>query len=139
MSSHTEHDFETAIEAGLTNSGGYETWNPAAYNEALALFPTDVTDFLKESQPVKWQALEALLGPKTAATILDSLSKELDLKGTLNKVGVEATIAAHLSIDTRPAPCIHFKARFGFGSSGKFGPSYKSALAAQQISARERG
>ena len=55
-----------------------------AYDEALALFPDDVTGFLKESQPAKWQALEALLGPKTAATVLDSLSKELELKGTLH-------------------------------------------------------
>ncbi len=33
---------------------------------------------------IKWQALEALLGPKTSATVLDSLSKELELKGTLH-------------------------------------------------------
>ena len=84
MPSHTERDFETAIEAGLTGFGGYEKRNPSAYDEALALFPADVTGFLKESQPARWQGLEALLGPKTAATVLDSLSKELELKGTLH-------------------------------------------------------
>ena len=84
MIGHTERDFETAIEAGLTRAGGYETRNPNAYDEALALFPADVTGFLKESQPARWQALEALLGQKTAATVLDSLSKELELKGTLH-------------------------------------------------------
>ena len=84
MSGHTEHDFETAIAAGLTGSGGYETRTPNAYDEALALFPDDLTGFLKESQPAKWQALEALLGPKIDATVLDSLSKELELKGTLH-------------------------------------------------------
>ena len=84
MSGRTERAFETAIEAGLTGSGGYEARNPSAYDEALALFPSDVTGFLKESQPARWQALEALLGPKTAATVLDSLSKELELKGTLH-------------------------------------------------------
>ena len=84
MSGHTEHDFETAIEAGLTSSGGYETRNPTAYDEALGLFPADVTGFLKESQPAKWQAMEALLGPKTAVTVLDGLSMELELKGTLH-------------------------------------------------------
>ena len=84
MSGHTEIDFERAIEAGLTSSGGYETRSPSAYDEAPALFPVDVTDFLMDSQPAKWQALEALLGPKTAATVLDSLSKELNLKGTLH-------------------------------------------------------
>ena len=84
MSGHTERDFEVAIEAGLTSSGGYETRSPNAFDEALALFPADVTGFLKESQLAKWQALEALLGPKTASTVLDSLSKELELKGTLH-------------------------------------------------------
>ena len=84
MSGHTEWDFETAIEAGLTSSDGYESRSPSEYDEALALFPDDVTGFLKESQPAKWQALEALLGSKAAATVLDSLSKELELKGTLH-------------------------------------------------------
>ena len=84
MSGHTERDFETAIEAGLTSSAGYEARSPNAYDEALALFSDDVTGFLKESQPAKWQALEALLGPKTAVTVLDSLSKELELKGSLH-------------------------------------------------------
>ncbi len=84
MSGHTELDFETAIEAGLTSSGGYEPRSPSTYDEVLAVFPADVTGFLKESQRAKWEALEALLGPKTAATVLDGLSKELELKGTLH-------------------------------------------------------
>ena len=84
MAGHTERDFEMAIEAELTSSGGYETRSPNAYDEAQALFPAVVTGFLNESQPAKWQALEALLGPKTAVTVLDSLSKELGLKGTLH-------------------------------------------------------
>ena len=84
MSGHTERDFETAIEAGLTSSGSYEKRSPSAYDEALAFFPDDVSGFLKDSQPAKWQALEALLGPKAAATLLDSLWKELELKGTLH-------------------------------------------------------
>ena len=84
MSSHTERAFETAIEAGLTSFGGYEKRNAGAYDEALALFPSDVTDFLRKSQPAKWERLEALLGAKTATTVLDTLSKELGLKGTLH-------------------------------------------------------
>ena len=84
MSRHTERAFETAIEAGLTRSGVYQKRNPSAFDEALALFPDDVSGFLKESQPAKWEALQALLGPKTVATVLDSLSRELELKGTLH-------------------------------------------------------
>ena len=84
MPGHTENDFETAIEARLTRSGGYEKLRPNAFDEAVALFPGDVTGFLRDSQPAKWGSLEALLGPKTAATVLDGLSKELELKGTLH-------------------------------------------------------
>ena len=84
MSGHTECAFETAIEAGLTSSGGYETQNSGAFNEAIALFPDDVTGFLKDSQGARWDALEVLLGKNAASTVLDSLSKELDLKGTLH-------------------------------------------------------
>ncbi|MES9947205.1 MAG: DEAD/DEAH box helicase family protein [Candidatus Thiodiazotropha sp.] len=84
MTGHTERDFETAIEAGLVSTGGYEKRNPNSYDEALALFPEDVAAFLKVSQPAKWEALEALLGLKTVTTVLDSLSKELELKGTLH-------------------------------------------------------
>ena len=84
MSGHTEQVFEAAIEAGLTGTGGYEKRSPSAYDEVIALFPDDVTRFLKESQLAKWQALEALLGSKTPEAVLDSLSKELELKGTLH-------------------------------------------------------
>ncbi|TIO06820.1 MAG: type I restriction endonuclease subunit R [Mesorhizobium sp.] len=84
MSGHTEHDFETAIETGLIGAGGYAKRQPTAYDEALALFPDDVIGFLKDSQPAKWGQLEALLGAKTEATILDSFAKELDIKGTLH-------------------------------------------------------
>src|SRR5690242_13292937 len=83
MPGHTERDFETAIEAGLIG-GGYAKRAPTAYDEALALFPDDVRVFLKDSQAVKWRQLEALLGAGTQATVLDSLAKELDIKGTLN-------------------------------------------------------
>lgn len=84
MSGHTENDFEKAIEAGLVGASNYEKRSPASYNSALALFPEDVTGFLKDSQAARWMQLEALLGVKTEATVLDSLVKELDIKGTLH-------------------------------------------------------
>ena len=52
--------------------------------KGLALFPHDVAGFLRDSQTGKWQGLDALLGTKTATTVLDTLSKELALKGTLH-------------------------------------------------------
>ncbi|MFZ1574804.1 MAG: DEAD/DEAH box helicase family protein [Chromatiaceae bacterium] len=84
MPGHDEAAFEAAIEAGLIGCGGYEKRGPSDYYEGLALFPNDVTGFLKDSQPAKWAALESLLGVNTAATVLDSLAKELEVKGTLH-------------------------------------------------------
>lgn len=43
-----------------------------------------MTGFLQDSQPAKWGQLETLLGEKIRATLLDSLGKELAIKGTLH-------------------------------------------------------
>ncbi|WP_006786627.1 type I restriction endonuclease subunit R [Thiorhodospira sibirica] len=84
MGGHSELAFETAIEAGLTSVGGYDRREATGYDETLALFPEDVIGFLQDSQAAKWGQLEALLGDKTRATVLDSLAKELEIKGTLH-------------------------------------------------------
>lgn len=84
MSGHTEHAFETAIEVGLLSSGGYHKCQSADYDEALALFPADVIGFVKGSQATRWQQLETLLGSRTQATVLEALSKELEIKGALH-------------------------------------------------------
>lgn len=84
MPGHSEHAFETAIEAGLLASAGYLKRSAADYDEALALFPADVTGFIRDSQPARWQQLEALLGARTDATVLDALVKELETKGALH-------------------------------------------------------
>ncbi len=84
MAGHSELAFEIAIEAGLTGAGGYEKRDATTYDETLALFPDDVIGFLQDSQAAKWGQLEALLGDKTSATVLDSLAKELEIKGTLH-------------------------------------------------------
>ncbi|WP_134984873.1 type I restriction endonuclease subunit R [Xanthomonas axonopodis] len=84
MSGHSEHDFETAIEVGLLASGGYEKRHPADYDQTLALFPVDVIGFIKGSQPTRWQQLETLLGARNQTTVLEALTKELEIKGALH-------------------------------------------------------
>jgi len=83
MPGHTERDFEHAIEYGLTDGGGFTKGKPGNFDAATALFPDDVIAFLKASQPVRWGELEAMLKERTAATVLDSLVKELTSKGAL--------------------------------------------------------
>ena len=83
MPAHTERAFEAAIEHRLTSHGGYERRAPSDYAEELALFPGDVCGFLRESQPRKWGALPGR-GKHMEATVLESLVKELESKGTLH-------------------------------------------------------
>ena len=84
MPRRTERDFETAIEEELVATGGYEKRKPTDFDEALALFPDDVIGFLKDSQSDRWGQLEALLGERTRATVLESLAAELRDKGSLH-------------------------------------------------------
>ncbi len=83
MAGHTETDFEHAIEYGLIASGGYTKGDPKTFDPATALFPEEVIAFIRFSQPARLAQLEAMLKDRTAATIIDSLTKELASKGTL--------------------------------------------------------
>ena len=83
MTGHTEKDFEQAIEHGLTAQGGYAKLADDDFDEELCLFPADVIGFIKDTQAQKWERLEAILGARIYATVLDSLVKELTDKGTL--------------------------------------------------------
>ena len=83
MAGHTESDFEHAIEYGLTTHGGYAKGDPKTYDAATALFPDEVIAFIRASQRARWEQLEAMLKERTAATVLDSLTKELTSKGAL--------------------------------------------------------
>ncbi len=83
MAGHTESDFEHAIEYGLIVNGGYAKGDPKTFNPATALFPDEVIAFIRDSQPARLAQLEAMLKDRTAATIIDSLTKELASKGTL--------------------------------------------------------
>ncbi|PXA97194.1 restriction endonuclease subunit R [Nostoc sp. 3335mG] len=83
MAGHTETDFENAIEHGLIANGGYAKGDPKTFDPATALFPDDVIAFIRESQAARLAQLEAMLKDRTAATIIDSLTKELASKGTL--------------------------------------------------------
>jgi type I restriction enzyme R subunit len=83
MTGHTETDFEHAIEYGLIANGGYSKGDPKAYDAATALFTDDVIGFIRASQPARWEQLEEMLKDRTAATVIDSLTKELASKGSL--------------------------------------------------------
>ena len=83
MTKHTEDKFEGAIEASLIANGGYEALNPKEFVADIGLFPFEVIEFVKTSQPQKWDALVATLGDKINETVISALRKELSSKGAL--------------------------------------------------------
>lgn len=83
MSGHTEIAFEAAIEHGLLTSDRYQKRAPNAFDPASAIFPEDAIGFVRDSQPTRWAQLESMLKDRTAATVIDSVTKELASKGTL--------------------------------------------------------
>jgi type I restriction enzyme R subunit len=83
MDGHSEDAFEAAIEHQLTTRDRYQTRPPATFDARTALFPADVTGFIRASQPARWAQLEAMLKERTEATLIDSLAKELASKGAL--------------------------------------------------------
>lgn len=83
MSNHTEHAFEDAIEHGLVTHDRYQKRAPDAFDSETALFPDDVIGFIRDTQRMRWAQLETILKEHTAATVIDSLTRELASKGAL--------------------------------------------------------
>lgn len=84
MSKHTEIRFEEAIEQYLLEQGGYSEGDPKTYDPERALFPADVVAFIEATQNKNWKALTEFYGSRATDTLMDSLSKELASKGSLN-------------------------------------------------------
>ncbi|WP_339038098.1 type I restriction endonuclease [Bradyrhizobium symbiodeficiens] len=82
-SKHNELRFEDAIELELL-ARGYENRKPETFSATLGLFPADVVEYIKTSQPKKWQKLSDIQRDAAEATLLDALTKELATKGSLH-------------------------------------------------------
>ncbi|NNM58821.1 MAG: type I restriction endonuclease subunit R [Legionellales bacterium] len=79
---HQETYFENEIEDILITTGGYEK-SPAKYDPKTALFTKDVLSFVEKTQPKIWDRLQQLDAVNAEAILIDSLVKELALKGSL--------------------------------------------------------
>ncbi len=88
---HTERAFESAIEDHLLShgygKGDDRDYDPASvpegYDRETACFPGVFIQFVRESQPDKWTALEKLHGSSTAEVVLNELIKNIDSRGCL--------------------------------------------------------
>ena len=80
---HTEAAFESVIESHLLENG-YTAVPPRAYDPVRAIFPDQVLDFIRETQPREWARLEALHGANTGEQIVGDLCKWMDAHGSLS-------------------------------------------------------
>ena len=84
MSIHLEVKFEDEICDYLSRRGWiYEQDSAQKYNKDLALYPSDLIDWLKESQLLAWQTLEKKHKSRTEAVLLQRVRAVLKNSGTL--------------------------------------------------------
>jgi len=85
MSGQTkERAFEVHVEEILLEAGGWQPGTNAEWNVERALFPARVCAFLEVTQPKLWAEMRALHAGGLEALLINTLVKELDLKGTLH-------------------------------------------------------
>ena len=80
---HTEATFETAIEESFLNAG-YVQGNSQDFDQALGLFPTYISDFLKASQPKEWDKISNIHKTDVETKVIQRLVRELELRGMLD-------------------------------------------------------
>ena len=87
MALHNEIEFENEICDHLGQHGWlYDSGDAADYDRARALFPADVIEWLKASQPKAWETLEKNNGTKVVDIILDRLRSTINTNGTLDVI-----------------------------------------------------
>lgn len=77
-----EAAFEAVIEQHLL-AHGYATVAREAFSRELAVYPSEVLAFIRDTQPQEWAKLEALHGDKTGDQIIGDLCKWMDSHGSL--------------------------------------------------------
>ena len=92
----SERRFEDEIEYSLTHFGTsefdlYESRSPSGYDRKLGLYPQDLLDFVRETQPQEWARLERIHGSKAGEKFCKRVARELEQRGVVEVVrrGVE--------------------------------------------------
>ncbi len=83
MAQTTEKAFESYVEEMLL-AKGWQQGTVSGWDQELALFPQEITDFIAATQPELWEAMQKQLGGQLNAMLIDVLVKELGIKGSLH-------------------------------------------------------
>lgn len=84
MSQTNERAFEAYVETILCDRAG---WRPGVLSEwdcERALFPARILAFLRDTQPKLWAEMQSLHGAGLESLLINTLAKELDVKGSLH-------------------------------------------------------
>ena len=80
---YLEQDFEEHIEDHLVSSG-YTSLNPTTYDKTLCLIPTQIIEFIQETQPKTYEKYELQYGPETVGKLLKLVSTEIENRGVID-------------------------------------------------------
>jgi len=83
QSQTTEKAFETYVMQMLA-AKGWRQGSVTEWDQALALFPAQVTAFIAETQPAPWAEMRRLHADQLEAMLIKVLVKELAIKGMLH-------------------------------------------------------
>ena len=80
---HHERHLEAYIVRQLA-ARGWLVGDTSGYEQNSALFPEDLVEWVKTTQPKKWEKLVAGNGDKATATLMDRLAQALEKDGTVD-------------------------------------------------------
>lgn len=96
---HREKYFEQYVVKQL-EARGWKVGATSGYDQNHALYPEDLVEWVKATQPKKWEKLEAGNGDKASATLMDRLSQALEREGTVNvlRKGIKVAGAGEIAL-----------------------------------------
>ena len=83
MSKHKERQFQIEIVQHLT-SNNYVEGDASHYDKELALYPDDLINYIKTTQPLAYEKMQKREGAKTDAVLCKHVAKEMDKHGSLH-------------------------------------------------------
>jgi type I restriction enzyme R subunit len=81
---HKEETFEGEIVGHLTTADAWLEGDPKKYDRKRALYPEDVIDWIKDTQPVEYEKVKSTQNGAADSSILDRLAKALQEQGPLS-------------------------------------------------------
>lgn len=96
---HREKYFEEYIVKQLV-AHGWKVGETSGYDQNHALYPEDLVEWVRTTQPKRWERLVAGNGDKAAATLMDRLAQTLEREGTVNvlRKGIKVAGAGEIAL-----------------------------------------